>query len=515
MEKNRLFMKRLSSILLILAIGFTLPACQGRPSKGKNSVIIALEQSPGNLDPRLGTDVSSARVHELIFDPLVTTDQKAEIVPHLAWKWESVEGKVYTFFLRPGVEFHSGKKLTADDVKYTFESLLDEKFFSPKKEHFRIIKAIDAVDDHTVRFTLREPFSSFLINEAGIGIIPQGSGEECHLRPIGSGLFKFLYYKDDEEVGFAAFDNYWGGSPKVDRIIYKIIPDSTTRVLELRKGSIDLVINAIPEEIIQSIEREPHLKVLKKQGCIYSYIGLNMRDPILANHKVRWAIGYAIDREGIIRNLLHNLATPASGILAPSNWAYEGEVTTFSYNPARAKELLDEAGYPDPDGDGPQGRFHLVFKTPTLKWARDISTVINENLKQVGIDLEIRSYEWQTFYNDIIKGNFQLYPLRWIGATDPDIYRYCFHSQSLPPKGANRGGYHNQTIDRLIDQARTTTNREELKELYSQIQKIIANDAPYISLWYNTNVAVMKKEIQGLTLYPTATFRVLKNLYIK
>jgi len=508
-------MTRLSSILLILALGLSLFACQGGPSKEKNTVIIALEQSPGNLDPRLGTDVSSARVHELIFDPLVTTDHKAEIVPHLAWKWESVEGRVYTFFLRPEAEFHSGKRLTADDVKYTFESLLDENFFSPKKEHFRIIEAIDVVNDHMVRFTLREPFSSFLINIAGIGIIPRGSGEECHLRPIGSGPFKFLYYKEDEEVGFAAFDGYWGGRPKVDKIMYKIIPDSTTRVLELKKGSIDLVINAIPEELIVTMENEPHLKVLKKQGCIYSYIGFNMRDPILANRKVRWAIGYAIDREGIIRNLLHNLATPASGILAPSNWAYEQEVTTFSFNPSRAKELLDEAGFPDPDGDGPRGRFHLVFKTPTLKWARDIATVIKENLKQVGIDVEVRSYEWQTFYNDIIKGNFQLYPLRWIGATDPDIYRYCFHSQSLPPKGANRGGYYNRTIDRLIDQARITTNREELKKIYSEIQKLIAHDAPYISLWYNTNVAVMRKEIQGLALYPTATFRALKNLYIK
>jgi len=513
--KTNFFINRVSFILLILAVGFSLLACQGEPLKRKNTVILALEQSPGNLDPRLGTDVSSARVHELIFDPLVTTDERAEIVPHLAYKWESVEGRVYTFFLRPEVEFHSGKKLTAEDVKYTFESLLDESFFSPKKEHFRIIQAIDVVDDLTVRFTLREPFSSFLINVAGIGIIPQGSGGECQLRPIGSGPFKFRYYKEDEEVAFATFNNYWGERPKVDGIIYKIIPDATTRVLALRKGSIDLAINAIPEELIATMENEPHLKVLKKQGCIYSYIGFNMKDPILAHRKVRWAIGYAIDREGIIEGLLHNLATPASGILAPSNWAYEGEVTTFSYSPSQARELLDEAGFPDPDGDGPRGRFHMVFKTPTFKWARDIATVIKENLKEVGIDIEVKSYEWQTFYNDIIKGNFQLYPLRWIGATDPDIYRYCFHSQSLPPKGANRGGYQNPTIDRLIDRARVTTDKQELKKIYSEVQKLIAFDAPYISLWYNTNVAVMKNEVQGLILYPTATFRVLNQIYIK
>ena len=191
-----------------------------------------------------------------------------------------------------------------------------------------------------------------------------------------------------------------------------------------------------------------------------------------------------------------------------------GVVSYYEYNPQRSRELLDQAGYIDPDGPGPEYRFSLTCKISNNKRSRDIAVIMQENLRQVGIDLHIRSLEWQTFYQDITKGNFQLCCMKWIGAIDPDIFRYVFYSKSIPPEGANRGYYKNQEIDTLIIKAKKTLDTNELKALYSEIQKQTALDVPYISLWHSTNVAIMNAKIEGLKLFPTASFKVLKNIYI-
>jgi len=508
---NKALFKILALSLLFLAI-LNFYSCK-KKVEPKKTIVLALENSPTNIDPRKGTDLASARVHEVLFNTLVTPDENSQLVPELAQSWETIDERDYVFHLKKGVKFHNGQELRARDVVFTFKSMLKDSFISAKKGGFRVIKDIEVIDDYTVKFLLHEPYSSFLINIAAIGILPSDVQTDFSKKPIGTGPFAFLKYKEDQEIILQSFEQYYEGKPKIENLIFKIVPDAFTRMLELRKGSIHLAINNIPEDMVSSLVQEKHLKVLKKPGSNYSYIGINLRDPILQHRTVRQAIAYAIDREGMIKHLLKGLASPAKGILAPGNWAYYGNVEDYEYNPELSKKLLDDAGFIDPDGSGQKPRFNLICKVSNNKRSRDIAIVIKENLRNVGIELSIKSLEWQTFYQDIIKGNFQLCSMRWIGAIDPDIYRYIFYSKNIPPEGANRGFYKDEELDRLILKAKKTLNQRELKQVYSEIQKKIALDVPYISLWHITNVAIMNKQVHGLKLFPTASFKALKNLH--
>jgi len=219
------------------------------------------------------------------------------------------------------------------------------------------------------------------------------------------------------------------------------------------------------------------------------------------------------DREAIVKYYWRDLVSPASGILPPSHWAYEGQVATYTHDPTKARQLLDEAGLNDPDGDGPLPRFKLTFKTSNEETARQVAAIIQQQLKRVGIQVDLRSYEFGTFYGDIVRGNFQMFTLRWIGGNnDPDIFERVFHSREVPPKGFNRGRYHNERVDRLIEFAKRETDKGRRKAAYSEIQKILAEELPYISLWYFKTVSVYRERISNLTLSPVGDFEFLREI---
>jgi peptide/nickel transport system substrate-binding protein len=227
---------------------------------------------------------------------------------------------------------------------------------------------------------------------------------------------------------------------------------------------------------------------------------------------VRRAIGYAIDQQAIVTYLRRDLATAATGIVPPMSWAYEPDVFRFTHDPAKARALLDEAGFPDPDGRGPAPRLRLTLKTSTDARYRLQAAVIQQNLHEVGIALDVRSHEFATLLADVIRGNVQLYTLQYVGVTDPDMLRRAFHSSQVPPEGFNRGHYANPAVDRVIDEATGTLDAGRRRQLYQEAQRLIAEDAPYISLWYRTNVAVAAPDLSGIALSPTADFGFFKDV---
>jgi peptide/nickel transport system substrate-binding protein len=239
-----------------------------------------------------------------------------------------------------------------------------------------------------------------------------------------------------------------------------------------------------------------------------------MRDPILADRRMRHAIGYAIDRDAIIKYMRRGLGRPASGLLPDLAWAFEPNVHRFTHDPALAMRLLDEAGYPDPDGDGPRPRLRLSLKISTNEETRLQSTVVQEDLRRVGIDLDLRSYEFATFYDDVLKGNFQMFSLIWTGGSlvNPDILRRVFHSDQIPPLGFNRGYYRNQDVDRLLDHATQSTDEDARAMAYRQAQRLVAEDAPYIPIWNRTNVIVAQNSLDGLHLNAIGDFQALKDV---
>ena len=421
----------------------------------------------------------------------------------------------YRFFLRMGIRFHDGRPLTSRDVRHTIQSLLDGSIVSPKTSTYRVIERIETPDEQTVVFHLREPNAAFLWNltNGGIGIVPEGAGGNSQRHPIGTGPFRFVAYAHEEEVILEANRDYFRGCPTVPRVSFKIIPDATTRALELRKGTLDIGQNVLPPDFVKALEREPHLQVETLPGTNYQYLGLNLKDPLLQDKRVRKAIAYAIPREEMIQYYWRGSVTPASGLLPPNHWACEGNVEIYPHDPAKARQLLDEAGWPDPDGSGPKPRFHLTFKTSTDESTRQVAAVIQQKLKETGIQIDLRSYEFGTFYGDIVRGNFQMFTLRWIGGNnDPDLFERVFHSREAPPKGYNRGRYENARVDELIEFARKEPDQERRKAAYSEIQKIVADELPYVSLWYLKTTCVYNRRLSNVELSPAGDFDFLQRL---
>src|SRR5688572_10195099 len=373
-----------------------------------------------------------------------------------------------------------------------------------------MLESVEALDKYTVQFKLKEPFGSFP-SQLVLHVVPDGAGDSLRTFPIGTGPYRFVRYVLDEQVELTAYEGYWDGLPQNAGVVLRIVPDETMRGLELRKGTADITVNDVSPDIAYQLQKD-NLKIAQAQGVDYSYIGLNMRDPVLKDKRVRQAIAYAVDRGAIVKYLRRDLAQPAVGVLSPVAWAFEPAVPQFPHDVERAKQLLDEAGYPDPDGDGPMPRLRLSLKTSTDEFFRLQATVIQQDLRLAGIDADVRSYEFATFYADVLSGNVQMYALQWVGVTDPDMLRRLYHSEQVPPVGFNRTYYSNPDVDRLIDLATTALTDEDRRTYYSEVQKIVADDVPAVSLWYKTNIAVTRPNISGMRLSAQADFLALKDV---
>jgi peptide/nickel transport system substrate-binding protein len=498
---------------LAFGLAAAVPGCIERPSENPNVVVVSMTTSPNSLDPRVGTDSYSARTAQLMFNNLMNLDDQLRVSPELAEKLEHPEPTRYVVTLRKGVRFHDGHELTSADVVHTFRSILDPDFVTPLKGGYRELESVDARDRYTVVFKLTKPFASFPINLMR-AIVPADAGQDFKNNPVGTGPYRFVRYAVDDRLEVAAFPDYFGGRPQNDGIIVKITPDDVMRGLELRKGTVDVVVNYLTPDVAHQLKHHDRLQMIEAPGVDYQYMAFNLQDPVLADERVRQAFAHAIDRRAIVEHLRRGLATPADSMLPPVSWAHAPDVQAFPYAPEQARELLDAAGYPDPDGDGPGSRFRLTLKVSSEEFNRLQSAVIQQDLRKVGVAIDVRTYEFATLLADINRGNFQLYTLQWSqGAlADPDILRRVFHSSQLPPVGFNRGGYRNPRVDALLDQASALEDEGPRRALYAEVQRIIAVDVPYISLWHIRNFAVAQRTLAGLSLTPLGDFLFLKDV---
>jgi peptide/nickel transport system substrate-binding protein len=474
-----------------------------------NTLVMIIESSPTNLDPRVGLDAQSERIGELLFDALLTRDEHLNVQPGLAERWEMPDPLTYVFHLHRGVTFHDGRALTSHDVKWTFDSLLQSKIRSTKSSTYRSVDRIETTDDFTVVFHLKEPNATLLWNlsEGAIGIVPYGALDEVTAKPVGSGPFKFVSAEPDKEVVIVRNNDYWGTKAQLGRIRFIVVPDTTTRALELRKGSADVAINALTSDMVLAIAKEQKLAIERAPGTILSYMAFNLRDPLLKDVRVRQAIAYAVDRQPLIEYIWRGFAQPAASVLPPQSWAYDPNLPIYPHDPDKARQILDAAGYRTVDGI----RFHMTMKTSTEESTRLLAAVLQQQLREVGIALDIRTYEFATFLADVTSGAFQFYSLRWIGGNeDPDIFDTVFHSTNIPPKGRNRSFYSNPRVDALIDQARRESDPNVRKRLYAELQEVLARDMPYINLWYFDNILVHSKRVHGITLNPSGNYNFLK-----
>jgi peptide/nickel transport system substrate-binding protein len=477
---------------LLLLLSLQLASCTQPP----DAVIrFGLASAPANLDPRYATDATSARINRLLYRRLVDFDDQVRPVPALA-DWQQLTPLLYRFRLKPQrARFHDGATLTANDVAATYRSILETGSTSPHATPLRLIKRIEVIDEATLDFHLAHPdplFPGYLV----IGILPAAgitAGMPFHEQPLGSGPFRFLDWPEPGRLWLERIDDG-------RQFEFLHVGDPTVRVLKLLRGEVDLLQNDLPAELLTYLDEQPDIEVTHGPGSNFAYIGFNLATPPTDDIRVRRAIAHALDRDAIMQYILGGAARPAAALLPPDHWAGNPALQPLSHDPQLARQLLLQAGY---DAAHP---LQLNYKTSTDPVRVRIATVIQQQLADVGIDMHLASYDWGTFFGDIKAGRFQMYSLAWVGIKTPDIFRYAFHSTSLPPEGANRGRLASAAIDQLIETAEQGATLEAQGQYYRQVQALLLELLPFIPLWYEDHVVAARRGISGYRLAPDGNY---------
>jgi len=518
-------------LLSLLLIAAMFPAGCRRTSA---TFVIALGDNIRTIDPvgSPSVDTASERVRTLMFNSLVKKNEKFDYVGELASNIQrSDDGLTYTFTLQEGIKFHDGRPLTSADAKYTLDLVLastfakSASFFEGSGDNKKsYVTRVDAPDAKTLVVTLTKPWVGLLTNLVPVAIIPKDSYADQKDHPVGSGPFKFVRYDNSQQVlDLEAYPEYWQGPAKLPAIRVRVIADINALQAELQSGRIDIAplpTNLSPDAV-KSLGQYPNLQVLQFTGSNLNLLTFNTAQAPLNEVRVRQAIACAIDRESLIRDLLLGQAKIAHSILPEDSWAYTpGQV--YSFDPARSKKLLDEAGFRDPDGDGPQMRFPkpVVFKISGASVAaRNYSGVIYDYLKAVGIPVTIETAELNTLFDELRRGNFQIFYGQWTGGNqDPIFYKDLFATSEIPTEtrpSRNRGRYSNRELDALLEEAANTWDREKAKVLYAKIQAIVSRDVPVLPLWYQANMVIAGKNVKNIQVDASGDWGFVRNLTVE
>jgi len=522
---NRLFL-----ILLLIGL-FALVGCGSEQerapasqetSSGDNAPAygdIMVEGSIGdasNLIPILSSDNSSHSISAMIFNGLVKYDKDMNITGDLARSWEiSEDGLVITFHLREGVTWHDGTPFTADDVFYTYEVTIDPKTPTAYSGDFLKVKKAEVIDAFTFRVTYERPFAPALISWAS-SILPKHLLEGKDItksplsrHPIGTGPYMFKEWVTGQKIALVSNPDYFEGRPYIDGYIMRVIPDMATMFLELRAKGIDRM-NLTPLQYTRQTENSLFRKNYNKYRYLsfgYSYLGYNLENPIFQDRRVRQAISHAINKEEIIDGVMLGLGEEATGPYKPGTWPYNPDVKRYTYDPEKAKRLLEEAGWTDSNGDGIRDKKGkpFVFEIITNQGNElrsKCAEIIQKRLSEVGIKAKIRVIEWAAFINDFInKKNFDATILGWNITLDPDLYD-VWHSSKTKPGELNFISFRNEEVDELLEKGRSTFDQEERKRHYYRIQEILAEEQPYTFLYVPDALPIINARFRGIETAP-------------
>ncbi|MFO1434973.1 MAG: ABC transporter substrate-binding protein [Gammaproteobacteria bacterium] len=450
----------------------------------ENVLRVGLAQAPLTLDPRFASDAASERMCHLIYRKLVDFNERYEPVPQLA-DWEMLAPTHYRFTLRQeGRDFHDGSTLTAADVKATYDSVLDAQTASPHRGSLTIIDHIEVIDANRIDFHLQHADPLFP-GRLTLGILAAHavSSAQPTSTPIGSGPFRFESWPDPTRLRLQR-------TADGRRVQFEVVPNPTVRALKLVRGEIDMLQGDMPPELLVWLSQQDSLHAERTAGDGVAYLGFNMQDPLISQWPVRAAIAHAIDRDAIIRFLFRGRAQAVESILLPMHWAGAVGLQSPGYAPEKSRELLAKLGY------GATHPLRLVYKTSSDPFRVRLATIIQSQLREVGIDVSLRSNDFATFYSDIKVGRFQMYSMSWVGLKLPDIFHYAFHSESIPPAGANRGRLHDAELDALIDFADAQTVPESQANAYQAVQARILQQLPMLPLWSEDVTVVSRAKLR-------------------
>ena len=476
-----------------------------------------LGSNPPDLDPAHSTDTTSSRVVRNVFDGLVKYNKNLEVEPAVAKSWESSQnGTEWTFHLREGVKFHHGREVKASDVVYSFSRLLDPQTKSERAWLFEnvvgaksfqdgkadSVKGLTAVDEYTVKISLKEPFAPFLsmLCMENAAIVPQEiieeKGEQFGQHPVGTGPFEFKSWKQDSKLVLTKNEDYYEtGRPYLDRVVYRIIVEGTSAFPEYEQGNIYQFDSDIPDGQMKRVmdsegEFADHYQQIDRLGTYYLAIN-NQKEPF-DSKKVRKAMNYAVNKEVIAKVVRNGTVNPASGILPPGMPGYNPDLKGYPHDLEKAKDLLKEAGYPD----GLPGEYKIIYNT-SKKHQRNLEA-IQRNLKQIGINVKLVNMDWGTVLDKADHGNFTLMRMGWIADyPDPDNFLHVlFHSKNAGA-GGNYAFYKNKAIDKKLEKARKMDRGEERLSLYQEIEEEIMNDAPWVPIYYYSTPVLVQPYVHN------------------
>lgn len=491
---------------------------------GSEFVTVALPESFSTLDTLTSTasDSAAERVRNLMFNSLVKKNENFEYVGDLASEIKTSEdGKTVTITLRDGVKFHNGKDFTSADVKYTFDKLFESKgyksgafFDTVDGKQVPHINSLETPDPKTVVFSVGRPAlkNQLLSNLVAIPIIAEGTAEQQKTNPVGTGPFKFVAFDQSQNtVEFEAFQQYFEGAPKFAKLRVKTVTDASGLQAELQTGGVDIAPapSNMPPDTLKLLSESANLKVEQFDGSNIQYVGLNTTSAPLDNPKIRQAIGYAIDRDKLIKELLSGQAKIASSILPAGSWAYSPRAQ-YGFDPEKSRALLKEAGYKNEP---------IKFKYSSGNAAfNSYAQAIQSSLTAVGLNVQIETLDPGTLRTQLAQGQFQMNTGVWIGGNqDPIFLKDLFTTGRIPGPGVaccNRSRYSNEKVDKLLEDAINEVDREKAKALYIEAWGIISNDLPLLPLWYPANMVVANKRIGNIKMNPSGDWTFLKDVTV-
>lgn len=475
--------------------GSSSTTTDGSDDGAKDTLIVAIPESPTYMDPMVQASIGTYRVTTQMFDRLVMMDNDMNLVPGLAESWEVIDDTTTVFHLRQGVKFHNGEEMTSEDVKYSLERCIANPGVN---YNYLIIESITCDDDYTVTIKTSAPFNALLyrLSLDAASIICKSadtSAEEFNKNPVGTGPFKFVSWELGGDVVLEAFEDYWGGAPAVKRVIFRTIPEALNRTIGLETGEVDLAYDLGITDL-ESLADNASVTTLTSPSTTVWYVGMNVQKAPFDNEKVRQAVAYALDPQGYIDLVFSGEATPANyTMLPPSVDGYVSDCSDYSCNVEKAKELLAEAGYPD--------GFSTTLWCSDTQVMRDSAVVIQEQLRQVGINAEVKTLESGQFQSETGNGAHDMFIMSKTSIDPDSMLRSMYHTEALGPSG-NRCFWTTPEVDALIDEASTTTDTEHAMELYAEIQSKVAEAAPLVPMAVEHLNAGMQSNVKGFGLYP-------------
>lgn len=514
MKKYRILVAAILTLTLIFS-SFSAAAAAKDTSKYGGTFTEASFSDPINLNPALSSDSASSDVTTLMFRGLLQRDWNSNLIPDIATAMPTIskDNKTITFKLRKDVKWHDGKPFTSADVKFSYEFILDKRVASPRYTNFEKISTIEAPDPYTVVFKLKEPDSALLPNFNFPYIIPKHIWEKVDrtkvreseynkTKPIGNGPFKFVEWKPAERVVLEAFDDYYEGRPNFDQYIFKITPSQAVAMVKAETGEANMVL--VPESDIARMKSKSNLNTIVYDRAAFDCILYNLKSPYFGDKRVRQALSYAVNKQAIVNGIYKGIGKPAVGSYNPKFWAYSSNVTMYNYDIAKAKKLLDEAGWKVNPKTGIREKDGVPFKFVMLTNKGNIMrekllVVLQSQFKAVGVQVEPRILEWNTFLNKYVDvGKFDAYVGGFTTAIDGDQTTF-YHSD--PKMGyLNKGRYSNSTVDKLLEDAKKTFDISEQKKLYAELQKIVSEDQPMTFLVYRRQGVSVSKNVKDVKI---------------